>query len=89
MLSCINKVFSLIINSGSCANVASTTLVSKLNLCTIKHYRLYRLQWLNDYGEVKMTMQVLVLFLNTKYVDEVLCDVVLMHSSHILLGKPW
>ena len=24
-----------------------------------------------------------------KYVDEVLCDVVLMQASHILLGRPW
>jgi hypothetical protein len=24
-----------------------------------------------------------------KYVDEVMCDVVLMQASHILLGRPW
>ena len=41
---------SLIINSRSYANVTSIILVSKLNLCTIKHYRPYRLQWLNDCG---------------------------------------
>jgi len=29
------KVCSLIINSESCSNVASTTLVSKLNLCIL------------------------------------------------------
>jgi hypothetical protein len=55
-------VFSLIIDSGSCTNIASTTLVIKLNLCTIKHIRPYRLQWLNDSSEVKVTKQVVVLF---------------------------
>jgi hypothetical protein len=34
-------------------NVASTTLISKLNLCIVKHIRPYRLQWLNDSGKVK------------------------------------
>jgi hypothetical protein len=46
------------------------------------------LQLLNDYSEVKMTKQVLVLFFIEKYVDEVLYDVVLMHASHILLRRP-
>ena len=40
---CIKKICNLIIDSGSCTNVASTTLVNKLNLCTIKHTRPYRL----------------------------------------------
>ena len=43
-------------------NVCSTTLVSKLNLCIVKHAKPYRLQWLNDSGEVKVTQQVVVPF---------------------------
>jgi hypothetical protein len=50
-----NKVCSLIINSGSCANVASTILLSKLDLCIVKHTRSYILQWLNNSDEVKVT----------------------------------
>ena len=69
--------------SEICANTVSTTLVSKLDLDTMKHTRPYRLQWLNDSGEVKVTKQVVVLFFIGKYVDEVLCDVVPMQSSHI------
>ena len=38
-----SKVCNLIIDSGRCVNVCSTTLVSKLNLCTIKHVKPYRL----------------------------------------------
>ncbi|XP_073260728.1 uncharacterized protein [Populus alba] len=83
------KVCGLIIDSGSCVNVCSATLVSKLNLCTAKHAKPYRLQWLNDSGEVKVTKQVVVPFSIGKYVDEVLCDVVPMQASHILLGRPW
>jgi hypothetical protein len=37
----LSKMCSLIIDSGSCVNVCSTT--RKLNLCTIKHVKPYRL----------------------------------------------
>ena len=38
----------MIIDGGKCTNVASTSLVEKLNLKTLKHPRPYKLQWLND-----------------------------------------
>jgi hypothetical protein len=57
-----NKVCSMIIDGGSCTNVTSTILVEKLNLPTLKHPRLYKLQWLNDCAEVKVNKQVLVSF---------------------------
>ena len=84
-----NKVCSLIIDGGSCTNVASVLLVEKLQLPTLKHPRPYKLQWLNDSGEVRVQKQVLVSFSIGKYHDEVLCDVVPMYASHILLGRPW
>jgi hypothetical protein len=84
-----NKVYSMIIDGESCTNVASTILVEKLNLPTLKYSRPYKLQWLNDCGEVRVDRQVLVIFSIGKYLDEVLCDVVPMHASHILLGRLW
>jgi len=84
-----NKVCSMIIDGGSCANVASDTLVKKLNVSCIKHPMPYRLQWLNECGEVRVTKQVLIAFAIGKYSDEILCDVVPMHASHLLLGRPW
>lgn len=84
-----NKICSMVIDRGSCTNVASISLVENLNLTTLKHPKLYKLQWLNDYGQVKVNKQVLILFLIGKYKDEVICDVVLMHAGHILLGRPW
>ncbi|KAL2239137.1 UNVERIFIED_CONTAM: Transposon Ty3-G Gag-Pol polyprotein [Sesamum indicum] len=52
------KVCSMIIDGGSCCNVASTELVQKLSLPTFKHHRPYKLQWLNECGELKVTKQV-------------------------------
>ena len=53
------------------------------------HPKPYKLQWLNNSGEVKVKHQVLITFSISKYRDEVLCDVVPMQASHILLGRPW
>ena len=50
-----DKVCNLIIDSGSCTNVASTLLVEKLGLPTLKHLNLYRLQCLNDCGDIRVT----------------------------------
>ena len=79
----------MIIDGGSCNNVANTTLVEKLNLPTLKHPRPYKLQCLNDCGEVKVNKQVLVSFSIGRYKVKVLCDVVPMYAGHILLGRPW
>ena len=84
-----NKVCSMIIDRGSCTNVASNTLIEKLGLPLLKHPRPYKLQWLNDCGEVKVHKQVLASFSIGRYNDKVLCDVVPMHAGHILLGRPW
>ncbi|XP_057770955.1 uncharacterized protein LOC130990742 [Salvia miltiorrhiza] len=83
------KVCMLIIDGGSCTNVASGEMVEKLNLKTERHPHPYKLQWLNECGEIRVTKQVLISFSIGNYKDEVLCDVVPMHASHILLGRPW
>ena len=57
-----NKVCSMIIDSGSCTNVATITLVKKLGLNTVKHERPYQLQWLNEYGVVRVNRQVMIFF---------------------------
>ncbi|KAH0774040.1 hypothetical protein KY290_011177 [Solanum tuberosum] len=48
-----DNVCSLIIDSGSCANVASTALVEFLKLPTIKHVTPYKLKWLSECGELR------------------------------------
>ncbi|GKV11343.1 hypothetical protein SLEP1_g22607 [Rubroshorea leprosula] len=69
-----NKVCNVIIDGGSCTNVTSTVLVEKLNLPMTKHPRPYKLQWLNDCGEIKVNKQVLVSFSIGRYKDEVYED---------------
>nr|XP_027113049.1 uncharacterized protein LOC113731782 [Coffea arabica] len=64
-------------------------MVEKLALPTLRHPTPYRLQWLNDSGDVRVTKQVQVPFRIGKYEDVVLCDVVPMQACHILLGRPW
>ena len=79
----------MIIDGGSYANVASTALVERLGLDCLRHPKPYKLQWLNDCGEIKVTKQVLLSFTIGPYTDDVLCDVIPMHAGHILLGRPW
>jgi hypothetical protein len=84
-----DKVCSIIIDSGRCTNVASVTLVRKLGLNTIKYERPYQHHWLNECGVVRVNRQVMISFLVGKYKDEVLFDVVPMHATHLLLGRPY
>ena len=83
------KVHSLVIDPGSYTNVASALMVTKLNLPTTNHPHPYKLQWLNNSGEVRVLKQVLVPFRIGRFVDEVLCDVVPMQAAHIILRRPW
>ena len=84
-----NKVCSVIIDGGSCTNVASATMVEKLGMQTSKPPRPYKLQWLNDNEEVRVNKQVFVSFSIGKYEDEVLRDVVPMQAGHLLVRRPW
>nr|KAJ0226813.1 hypothetical protein LSAT_V11C100043320 [Lactuca sativa] len=84
-----NKWCSLIIDGGSCTNVASNEMVIKLGLSTTNHPKPYVLHWLDDGSKIKVTKQVRVGLTMGSYEDEVLCDVIPMDACHILLGRPW
>ena len=64
-------------------------MVEKLGLPVVRYPRPYRLQWLNNEGEVSVFGQVKVSFRIGKHEDEVTCDVVPMQASHLILGRPW
>eukprot|EP00256_Glycine_max_P069316 XP_025983911.1 uncharacterized protein LOC113001425 [Glycine max] len=83
------KLCSLIVDGGNCTNVASSRLVTKLNLETKPHPRPYKLQWLSEDEEIKVTQQVEVCLTIGRYNDRVWCDVVPMDATHVLLGRPW
>ena len=79
----------MIIDGGSCMNMVSTEFVEKLGLATTKQPKPYKLQWLNDTREVKVTRQCNVPFTIKIHNDEVECNVVPMQAGHILLGRLW
>ncbi|XP_074292461.1 uncharacterized protein LOC141619334 [Silene latifolia] len=84
------RVCNLIIDGGSCTNMASVTMVNKLNLSTQEHPNPYKLRWLNKGAKVKVDKQCLVPFsIGNVYKDGILCDVVPMDACHLLLGRPW
>ncbi|XP_024005038.1 uncharacterized protein LOC112082170 [Eutrema salsugineum] len=64
-------------------------MVEKLDLETTKHPKPYRLRWLNDDTELRISEQVTIPFSVGKYNDRVVCDVVPMQVGHLLLGRPW
>ncbi|KAK1601970.1 hypothetical protein QYE76_027075 [Lolium multiflorum] len=83
------KSIKVIIDGGSCHNLASTKLCTKLNLPLRKHPHPYHVQWLSDNGNVKIQHTVTISFKIGAYEDTVDCDVVPMTVCHMLLGRPW
>lgn len=64
-------------------------MVQKLGLEEFPHPKPYKLQWLNESGEMAVTRQVQVPLAIRKYEDEILCDILPLEASHVLLGRPW
>jgi len=64
-------------------------MVEKLNLQVVPHPKPYKLQWINEDGELTVDKQVKVKFSIGNYKGNVLCDIVPMEACHILLGRPW
>ncbi|PKI40719.1 hypothetical protein CRG98_038900 [Punica granatum] len=84
------KVCTVIIDSGSCENVVSTTMVEKLHLKVEPHPNSYKLSWLKKGNNVHVNKRCLVQFsIGTHYKDEIMCDVTPMDACHLLLGRPW
>jgi hypothetical protein len=83
-----DKVFKVIIESGSTDNLVSTKMVEKLELVTTAHSMPYKFSWLQKGHQVTLTKQCLVEFKIGGYRDEILCDVIPMDVCHVLLGSP-
>nr|GFA97550.1 hypothetical protein [Tanacetum cinerariifolium] len=84
------RVCTVIIDGGIHTNVASQTLVNKLNLHTEPHPSPYVIQWLNHGKGISVSHLVLLsLSIGRFYTDKIWCDVLPMDSCHVLLGPPW
>ncbi|KAM0066873.1 putative nucleotidyltransferase, Ribonuclease H [Helianthus debilis subsp. tardiflorus] len=85
-----DKVCTLIIDGGSCTNVASQTLVSKLKLTPEPHPEPYVIQWLNPGKGLQVSSRILLsISIGRKYEDSIWCDIIPMDACHVLLGRPW
>ncbi|XP_044428442.1 uncharacterized protein [Triticum aestivum] len=84
-----DKVCKVIVDGGSCHNLASKEMCDKLGLKLLQHPHPYHIQWLSECGEIKITHMVQVQFKIGDYNDTVECDVVPMKVCHLLLGRPW
>jgi hypothetical protein len=79
----------MIIDGGSCNNLASSDMVDKLVLTTKPHPHPYHIHWLNNSGKANVTKLVRLNFAIGSDDDVVECDVVPMQACHILLSRPW
>ncbi|KAK1609741.1 hypothetical protein QYE76_033414 [Lolium multiflorum] len=84
-----DKACKVIIDGGSCRNLASKELCAKLKLKYLPHPHPYYIQWLSGNGEMKVNHMVRVDFEIGPYQDSIDFDVVPMTVCHLLLGRPW
>jgi hypothetical protein len=84
-----DKLCRIIVDNGSCNNIASQELVNRLGLKSRRHPNPYKMQWLNDCGALRVNHIVTIPFSVGKYHDQVECDVVPMQACQLLLGRPW
>lgn len=80
---------SVIIDSGSCTNAASRTMVEALGLQTRPHPTPYKLNWINNEQTTNVTKQAFVPLEFGEYKDEFWFDILPMTACAILLGRPW
>lgn len=84
-----DKLCRIIVDNGSCNNIASQELVERMGLKQRRHPDPYKMQWLNDSGALRVTNMAIVPFSIGRYNDQVECNVVPMQACQLLLGRPW
>ena len=84
-----DRAIRIIIDGGSCNNLASVDMVEKLALPTRQRPHSYYIQWFESSRKIKVTRTVRVHFTIGTYSDFVDCDVVPMQACSLLLGRPW
>ncbi|XP_071676938.1 uncharacterized protein [Lolium perenne] len=83
------RAIRIIIDGGSCNNLASVDMVEKLSLPTRQRTHPYYIQWFESSRKLKVTRTTRVHFTIGTYSDFVDCDVVPMQACSLLLARPW
>jgi hypothetical protein len=79
-----------LLDSGSQANLISEEVVKQLGLKTKMHHKPYSLNWISKNHKFPITKQWVIKFaITSKFVDEVICDVVLLEACGMVLGSPY
>jgi hypothetical protein len=79
-----------LIDSGSQSNLISEEVVKKLGLNTKMHHKPYSLNWISKDHKLPITNKCIIKFaITSKYVDEVIWDVVPLETCGMVLGSPY
>jgi hypothetical protein len=84
-----DKLCRIIVDNGSCNDIASQELVERIRLKQRRHPFPYKMQWITDCGAMSVSNMVTVQFSIGKYHDQVDCDVVPTQACQLLLGRQW
>ena len=82
---CGDKTCKVIIDSGSCINAVSSSVVSRLGLKLTLHPNLYKVFWV-DTSSIAIKERCVVPLQFLTYKAEIWCDVIPMDVGHIILG---
>ena len=85
---CGDKTCKVIIDSGSCINAVSSSVVSRLGLKLTPHPNPYKVSWV-DTSSIAIKERCVVPLQFLTYKAEIWCDVIPIDVGYIILGRPW
>jgi hypothetical protein len=79
-----------LIDNGSQSNLISEEVVKQFGLNTQVHHKPYSLKWISNNHKLHITKQCTLNFeISSKFVDEVMCDVVPLNECEMVLENPY
>jgi hypothetical protein len=78
----------VIIDSESCINAVSSSLVTRLGVKLISHPNPYKVSWV-DTSSIDIKERCLLPIQFMSYKDEIWCDVIPIDVRHVIFGRPW
>ena len=86
-VACQGRLCTLIIDGGSCSNLALEELVEKLNLKTKDNPNPYQIAWVNDTFILVSSHCLATFNFSNNFELSTWCDVLPMKVAHIMLGR--